>query len=380
MPAQRSARDAIVITGIGVITPWGCTLDSLQQTIHQPRSTGPGGQADFAGHVDDFGPLSPQTKRTIRKSLKLMNRETQMGVAAAQHAITDSRLSEAGYDLERVGVCFGAGNVEIRREGFEAGVAACREALGEFDPRVWGDYGIPTVDPLWILRVLPNMPACHAAIANDLRGPNNTITQAAVATVMAFEEARHAILDGDADAMIVGGTGTGFLEANRSLADATDAADCGSEAITTPAEAAGAFVLERLDAAIKRQATVYAEVLATASTTVIDAQHRAEPYQAARAAVATAVERSGVAAPSIGLLHADPQFVDFGQATEHLKATQIRSLKPHIGDAAAGSSAIEIAASLLSVHNGPSVAINVQAMPNGLASCLVLGKVERTAA
>lgn len=377
MPAQRSARDAIVITGIGVITPLGCTLDSLRQTIDQPLPPGHGGQAAFAGHVDDFGPLSPQTKRTIRKSLKLMNRETQMGVAAAQHAITHSRLAEAGYDLDRVGVCFGAGNVEIRREGFEAGVAACREALGEFDPRTWGDFGIPTVDPLWILRVLPNMPACHTAIANGLRGPNNTITQASVATVMAIGEARHAIIDGDADAMIVGGTGTGFLEANRSLVDATDS---GSNATVPPAEAAGAFVLERRDAAIKRQATIYAEILATTSATMIDGQHRAQPDQAARAALASALERAGVSAQSIGLLHADPGFVDFGKATTHLEATQIRSLKPHIGDAAAGSSAIEIAASLLAVPNGPSVAINLHAMPNGLASCLVLGKVERTAA
>lgn len=383
MPANRAFHDRVVVTGIGVVTPFGRDTATFLQQLHHPVAAH-SGRAAFAGHVDDFGPLTAPTKRLIRKSLKLMNRETQLGVAAAQHAITSSGLAAAGYEPDRVGVCFGAGNVEIRRDGFAAGVAACREALGEFDPAAWGDFGIPHVDPLWILRVLPNMPACHTAIANDLRGPNNTITQADVATVMAITEARNSILDGDADAMIVGGTGTNFLES----------AEAESPSDVPPAEAAGAFVLERLDAAQARKATIFAEILATASSTMIESDHRARPYEAAQAAVDAALDRAGISPNAIGLLQTDPGYVDFGDATQSLDEVQIRMLKQRTGDAAAGSSAMEIAASLLELHgdeihsNGrltdadhaPTVAINVNVMQNGLASCLVLGKVQKVAA
>jgi hypothetical protein len=92
-------------------------------------------------------------------------------------------------------------------EDFQAGVQACSDDNG-FDSDRWGQDGIPEVAPLWLLKCLPNMPACHLAILNDLRGPGNTITQRDVAANMAIAEACRIIRDGDADAMVVGATGT----------------------------------------------------------------------------------------------------------------------------------------------------------------------------
>ncbi len=279
-----------------------------------------------------------------------MNRETQLGVAAAQHAITESGLLDAEYEPDRVGVCFGAGNVEIRGSDFRSGVEACQDLMQQFDLTLWGQLGIPHVDPLWILRVLPNMPACHTAIANDFRGPNNTITHARVATNMAFAEARNAIIDGDADAMIVGGTGTSLLET--------------SDINATEAEAAGGFVIERIDRAESRGATIYGEILASGSATAIEPNHQANRDEAIAGAIKNALYQTSL----------DPQSKASIQMDR--RSSVLRSRVDDIGDAAAGSSALSIAALLLAFHHGQSispVASNIDAMDNGLASCLIFG-------
>ncbi len=361
MSAIAFLRDRIVVTGIGVISPIGSDLDTFSRNVSAPTGPAHDGHPDFSGQIGDFGPLAKTTQRLIRKSLKLMNRETQLGVAAAGHAVRDSGLLDAGYESDRIGVCFGAGNVEIRKTDFVDGFDACREAFGELDLRSWGNVGLPSVDPLWILRVLPNMPACHLAIANDFRGPNNTITQAGVATNMAINEARHAILDGDADAMIVGGTGTHFLEQDE-------------PEVPYPAEAAGAFVLERMDRAIERDAQIYGEILACSSATVIDRDHRARPRRAIEHALASALEQSGVAPERVSRINAD---LDLQGIADHLHRATIVSLKQRTGNAEAGSNSLEIAASLLAMQRGndDAVAINVNALANGLASCVMIGNV-----
>ena len=95
------------------------------------------------------------------------------------------------------------------------GVQACTDGSGGFDSERWGQDGIPEVAPLWLLKCLPNMPACHLAILNDLRGPGNTITQRDVSANMAIAEACRIIKDGDAEAMLVGATGTTLSSLDR---------------------------------------------------------------------------------------------------------------------------------------------------------------------
>ena len=67
---------------------------------------------------------------------------------------------------------------------------------------------MPQLSPLWLLKYLPNMPASHVAIYNDLRGPNNSITHREAAANLAIGEAYRTILRGSADIMLVGATGT----------------------------------------------------------------------------------------------------------------------------------------------------------------------------
>ena len=132
----------ILITGIGIVSTVGRTVAGLWESLTSlddpesidrnvaPRHNGmQQGVADFTGRIDDFCELPAVTRKAIQKSLKLMNRETQMGVAAGQQALQDSGLLQ-NYDPERIGVCFGAENFPVMPEDFQAGVQACSDDSG----------------------------------------------------------------------------------------------------------------------------------------------------------------------------------------------------------------------------------------------------------
>ena len=381
--------DRVVITGIGVISCLGMGLDALRAENSDANSAGDSIPCEdassmdpckaakcFTGHINDFGPLDPARKKSIRKSLKLMNRETQMGVASAQQAIQDASFLDANYDSSRIGVCFGCGNVEIMPEDFLCGVEACiKDEL--LDHSLWGSLGLSHVDPLWILRVLPNMPACHIAIIGDFQGPNNTITQNEASTFQAFAEARNHLLDDEADAMIVGGTGTSLRVKNNDGGD-------GIGECLFPSEGAAAFVLERLSLAQERGAPIYGEILAVGSSCVIDhtnvpkpseATHNAllqclsrvaiRPRDIAHVAIHSPAEPTGYIenAPSIsGLLErANPEVIDSARI---------------VGNAGAGGGAINLAISLERLQRcataGRDTAINISLVASGLASCLTV--------
>ncbi len=76
---------------------------------------------------------------------------------------------------------------------------------GRFDFARWGEAFTAELFPLWMLKYLPNMPACHIGIAQDARGPNNTVTLGDVSTLSAVAEAARVLERGQADVMIAGG-------------------------------------------------------------------------------------------------------------------------------------------------------------------------------
>src|SRR5690606_575474 len=112
----------------------------------------------------------------IRKGQKIMCREIEMGVAAAQLALSDAGLGSEQRDRDRTGVVYGCDYIMTLPEEFAAGIQRCIDEQGKFDFSRWAECGLPQVNPLWLLKYLPNMPASHIAIYNDLRGPNNSIT------------------------------------------------------------------------------------------------------------------------------------------------------------------------------------------------------------
>ena len=129
------------------------------------------------------------------------------------------------------------------------------------------------MSPLWLLKYLPNMPASHLAIYNDLRGPNNSLTLREAAANIALGEAFQIILRGSADAMLVGATGTRLhcMKIVHALQQEEVARGDGDPARASRpfdrdrtgmvlGEGAGAVMLEELGHAQARGATIYGEV------------------------------------------------------------------------------------------------------------------------
>ena len=221
---MRVAEDRrVVITGMGVVSPLGLSLDDLWSGLASGRSgVGPinafpasglplGHAAEargFSGDIDDFGPLDADRKKAIRKGLKVMCRESQMAVAAAQRALHDCGMPPERHRPERFGCVFGSDYMLTLPDDFTASVAKCRGDDGAFAFDRWAVDGLPQLTPLWLLKYLPNMPASHVAIYNDLRGPSNSLTMREASGHLAVGEATLTIRRGAADVMLAGATGT----------------------------------------------------------------------------------------------------------------------------------------------------------------------------
>lgn len=383
---EAPPRRRVAVTGIGVVSPIGCTAGEFWDALiagrsgitafpHSDAAAGPvcGGRIhQFTGHIDNFGPLPDDLRKQIRKSLKVMNRETQLAVAAAQQALRDSRLAPEQIDPERTGVSFGAGYVGIQPEDFRSGVEKCRDEAGAPSLAEWGEKGLPEVHPLWLLTCLPNMPGCYIAMYNGLQGPNNTITLGDGAANLAMTEAAHLIREGDADIMVAGGCGNqlascsllhALLEAD--LADGSgeperilrpfDRDRCGA----LPAEGAAVFILEDLQSARSRGATIYGEVLGGGSSCVVR-QRTPQRSQAITNAIRVALNAARCSPGEIDHIQAhglSSRRVDADEAAAIAGvfgpvATQppVTTAKGHCGDAGAGSGAIELAGGLLALQ------------------------------
>jgi 3-oxoacyl-[acyl-carrier-protein] synthase II len=380
----------VVITGLGVISPLGNTPEDLWQAL----STGASGVAplvnvppdylptgfaaearNFSGSIDDFGPLEGDLKKAIRKGLKVMCRESQMGVAAAQRALADARIAPGTLDPERGGVVFGSDYMMTEPTDFSAGIRRCLDDAGKFDFARWGDEGIPLVTPLWLLKYLPNMPASHIAIYNDLRGPNNSLTLREASSNAAVGEAFRTIARGSADMIVAGATGTRVhpMKIVHSIIQEEVANGDGDPARASRpfdlnrggmvlGEGAGAIVLEELEAARARGATIHAEVVGTASSSVVTSNGVAD-RETALANVMTAALRDAEGAPQdLGHLHAhglatrscDEEEARairkvFGSHTDELPVTAAKS---YFGNLGAASGLIEIVSSLLALRQG----------------------------
>ncbi|HVX10523.1 MAG TPA: beta-ketoacyl-[acyl-carrier-protein] synthase family protein [Pirellulales bacterium] len=378
----------VAITGVGLVSPLGNTKEALWQRLSAGQS-GVGALSslptgalpvpfaaearDFTGHVDNFGPLEGEQKKSIRKGLKVMCRECQMGVAAAQLALADARLGLGKSDPERSGVVYGADYMITDPDEFSAGIVDCLDDNRRFHFSCWATQGLAKMNPLWLLKYLPNMPASHIAIYNDLRGPNNSLTQREAAGNLAIGEAFRVIERGHADVMVAGATGTRIhsmkavhAALNEELAtegDPTKAArpfDLHRRG-TVLGEGAGAIVLERLDLAEQRGATIYGEVLAAASSTVAQPKNVARRGQALANCLRAALREARLSPDQVGHIHAH------GLGTRQSDAEEARAIcevfgdqadrvpvtaaKSFFGNLGAGSGLVELIASLLALGN-----------------------------
>jgi 3-oxoacyl-[acyl-carrier-protein] synthase II len=209
--AETSRR--VVITGIGVTSSIGTGAAAFWDSLSQGRSgikpitafdTG-GLTTRIGGEIIGFDAKNFVDKKE-RKSLRIMARPIQMSVAAAQLALDDSKIDKKVLDPTRFGVEFGAGLMPTELEELVgASRVSANGQVGAADLKLWGEKGMPAIPPLWMLKYLPNMHACHVSILHNAQGPNNSITESDVAGLLALGEATRILRRGQADFFLVGG-------------------------------------------------------------------------------------------------------------------------------------------------------------------------------
>jgi len=380
----------IVITGIGLISPFGNTKEALWEGLAEGRSAvGPislpippdsrarfaGEARDFTGHINDFGPLEKDQKKAIRKGLKVMCRETQMAVAAAQLAVSDATLPPGSHDPLRTGIIFGTDYMLSLPEEFTEAISACVNDQGQFEFERWGTDGLPKMSPLWLLKYLPNMPASHLAIYNDFRGPSNSLTMREAAGNLAVWEAYEVIRRGHADVMLAGATGSRIhtmklihAMQQEELADASlepeqacrpfDRARTGE----VLGEGAGVVVLEEAASAEKRGATIYGEVIGGASSAAITPQMVANREKALANVLRMALEHVKLKPQELGHIHAHglstrQSDIDESRAIQAALngaagQVPVTTAKGNFGNLGAAGSLVELISSVLALNHG----------------------------
>jgi 3-oxoacyl-[acyl-carrier-protein] synthase II len=374
----------VVVTGLGLISPVGNNVNELWNSLSTGTSgvaaltriptehlpTEVGGESSFKGEIEEFGTLDKSLQRSIKKGLKLMCREIEMGVAAAQLAIQNAGWLPDTYPGERVGTMFGCDYIISEPNEFSAGIHRCT-SNGTFDFQKWGGNGLNQVEPLWLLKYLPNMPASHVAIFNDYRGPSNSVTLREASSNLSIAEAVTSIRRNIADAIVVGSTGTriqSLMSIHVALQEHLAPKGIAPEQSSRPfdrdrngmvlGEGAGVLILEELESAQKRGATIYGEVTGYGSSTVCSPTGQVNFERVFENVIEMALDRSGLDRRKLGHVHAHGLSdirVDAEEATAIRKTlgdVPVVALKSFMGNLGAGSGMVEIISSLLAMkHN-----------------------------
>ncbi len=376
---------SIVITGVGILSPLGIGSQTFWDNLAAGKSgidkaqrfhctAAPG---EFVGEVRDFTEESAKKVylKPQRKSIKLMCHEIQLGVASANLAVEEAGLNLENMDRNRIGVAYGANMMLSLPTKLSDGVKASLEETGEFSIPKWGSSGLGKMEPLWLLQILPNMPACHIGITFDARGPNNSLTMDDTTSCSVMTESLSVMRRNWADAMLTGATGTRLHEiksVHMNLWDELgyDAADpthsCRPFDVRRNgqviAEGACTMVFENETHAAARGATILGHVLGGRSTSVCSRSGEIDLKQAAINAMQGAMSAAGVSPGDIGhinahglgspkadLLEAQAIHEVFGERGSTIPVT---SLKGALGNAGASAGMLETAGSVLALKHG----------------------------
>lgn len=379
-PSQR-----VVITGMGLVSPLGLDLDQVWQNLRSgtsgirplellPTEALPidaGGEArDFTGSIENYGPLEKPLFKSIKKSMKVMCREIAMGVAASQMAVSHANLP-AERNPDRCGCLFGCDYIITRPEEYEDGFRNCLAERGDLNHADWPEYGLGKVNPLWLLKYLPNMPNSHVSIFNDLRGPNNALTVREASMGLAIGEARNIIQRGAADVMLVGSTGCRihpmrtpqtimidkFAPPRDNCAEMSRPfdQDCGGMVV---GEGAGVLILESFEHAESRGAKIWGEVLATGAGMATTGDGEMQLTKALTRVMQQAISDCDM--PAKWHVHAQGSSLGWADQAEAraisaaLDSTEIpvTAAKSFVGHSGAGGAAVELIYSLLAMEKG----------------------------
>jgi 3-oxoacyl-[acyl-carrier-protein] synthase II len=363
---------------MGIISPIGLDSSSCWQSLSQGRSGikkielfNPGGlPVRIAGEIVGFDAKKFVDKKD-RKSLRVMARSIQLAVVAAQLALNDSKVDKEKLDPTRFGVEFGASLIasELEELGAASQISAnCQP--GTVDLHKWGTQGLANIPPLWMLKYLPNMLACHISIMHNAQGPNNTVTESDVAGLLALGEAYRIMLRNQADFFLAGG---GESRVNplsmvrqclfQPLSKRNDEPDKACRPFDRNrdgmvlGEGASVLVLEELEHARRRGAKIYGELVGFGS-----AFDRRTTGKGLARAIRAALNEAQVAPDSVDHINASGTSTIPGDAWEARAIHEVfgscepqvpvLAAKSYFGNLGPGSAPTEIAVSLLAFEHG----------------------------
>lgn len=402
---------SVVITGLGTVTGLGVGVAPLWEGLVAGRSAlGPIGRFNAGGMRSRLAAEVPGLSakdflpKSYRKGVKVMARDIELAVVAAKLAVDDARLvtrataeaaEDAGapttqgggggasaattYPSDRMGCHIGAGLISADADELAAALVTARRGAGQGAPAntvdlsAWGRTGMDALTPLWLLKYLPNMLACHVTIVHGCCGPSNTITCAEASGLLSVAESVRVIERGQAEMCFSGGAESklnlmGMLRMDFAgrLAPTPPGA-VGAEVVRpfdpqSPGgllgEGGGILVLEDEASAKNRGARAYARILGVGGghspmRPVIGGSGSLAADEGFAAAVENALSDAGVRAEELDaavLMGSGVPVVDAGEALglrlvlgSKLDRLPIATVAPNIGNCAAGAGAVQLA-------------------------------------
>jgi len=320
----------VVVTGMGAITPVGNNVTQTWEALKAGQSGiarithfDPSDlQTHFAGEVNGFDPVESLGRKEARR----MDRVAQLGMEACSEAISHSGLLENGIDRNRVGVAV------------SSAVGGITTLLKQYD--VLKSRGPRRISPFFVPMMLSDTPAATVAIEYGLRGPNMSIVTACATGTNSVGEAFEMVARGAADAMLAGGTEAALHPmtiAGFNIMGALSTNNDDPSGACRPFEAnRGGFVvsegsvvlvIENLEHALARGATIYAEIIGYGTS--VDANHMAAPLESgdgARLAMQNALDRAGINSEEVDYVNAH------GTGTQLNDPAETRAIKTLLGE------------------------------------------------
>ena len=363
---KNSNRQRVVITGMGAITPLGLTVDTYWDNLKGGHSgIGPITQFDateftcqIAGEIKGFDIGNYVSVKEGRR----MARFSQLAVAAAFDALQDAHLDLSKEDPYRTGIILGNGIGGL--------------PTTEDNARILVDRGGMKISPFFIPMILPNMAAGNVSRLLGLKGFTSTVITACAASNQAIGEASEAVRRGMADVIFTGGAeagisalGLGGFCAIRAVSTRNDEPQKASRPFDkdrdgfVASEGSAMLVLESLEHAISRGATILAEVAGYGVTS--DAYHPVEPAadgMGAAMAIRFALENAGLEPRDVDYINAHGTSTPKNDVMEttaiktvfedYAYQIPISSTKSMTGHALGGAGALEAVACVKTIQEG----------------------------
>ena len=359
------AKRRVVVTGLGMLSPVGNTVDSSWKNIIAGKSgIAPITSFDcssfttqFAGEVKNFNAEQYIPKKEIKK----MDRFIQLGIAAGKQALVSSGLEVTAQNATRIGVAIGSGIGGL--------------GLIEDNHRRMLESGPRKISPFFVPATITNMISGFFSIFEGLKGPNINVVTACTTGVHNIGIAARIIAYGDADAMIAGGAestvcalGIGGFAAARALSTSNH----NPEAASRPwdknrdgfvmGEGAGVVMLENYDTAVARGATIYAELVGFGMSG--DAYHMTSPLpdgEGAAAAMVNAINDAKINVNEIGYINAHGTSTQAGDVAEvaaikyafgeHANSVLVSSTKSMTGHLLGAAGSVEAIFTILALRD-----------------------------